>query len=598
MEQGCLFFAPCSMFHVVINKTSLRKAVWFFLLSFLFFASPAEAGLYRVYDLLEYSHPATSSNHSINFITPQNIPSSGGISVYFSPSLEIPSGFDLTDIDLATAASGTSLFFNRPLATSSTMWNDGVNVSNGWGGQIDIDLASGVNIPAGSQVRLNLGTNATFGAAGDVKLVNSSSTGSYPVEIKTFDSASAMLDRGKTFVVMITPVDVNIGVAKIRGNGLPKGVLEAWTVTTIMSLTTNYEADCRYSIASSTPFNSMTEHFFSSDQIYHTHLLTGLMSAMHYTFYIRCRERSTMIVDTTDYVIDFFIAARGEGTGGGSGGGTGTGSGGGNGAGSSSGGSGGGGGNGAGIFKKYPLDVPAPPDVTISGWAYPGAEITVLKDDKKSGTTYSAVDGSFMYAIPEANKGLYSFVLWARDSDGIKSAPYSSTFWVEDNTQTIISNILIPPTIQLKSNYVDIGKNIEPMGQSTPGKKIEVQVYYPAQKKIVATKENLAGPDGRWKDGLPTVGYERGIYELKARTFHEKYGWSLYGEAVKCGVGETLTEESPCARSDINKDGKVNLVDFSILMFYWGATNSLGDINKDGKVNLVDFSIMMYCWTG
>ena len=52
---------------------------------------------------------------------------------------------------------------------------------------------------------------------------------------------------------------------------------------------------------------------------------------------------------------------------------------------------------------------------------------------------------------------------------------------------------------------------------------------------------------------------------------------------------------------DINKDGSINLVDFSILMFYWHDTppaNPCADINKDGTVDLRDFSIMLYWWTG
>jgi hypothetical protein len=52
---------------------------------------------------------------------------------------------------------------------------------------------------------------------------------------------------------------------------------------------------------------------------------------------------------------------------------------------------------------------------------------------------------------------------------------------------------------------------------------------------------------------------------------------------------------------DINKDGSINIVDFSILMYFWDATppsNPCADLNKDGTVNLTDFSIMLYWWTG
>jgi hypothetical protein len=52
------------------------------------------------------------------------------------------------------------------------------------------------------------------------------------------------------------------------------------------------------------------------------------------------------------------------------------------------------------------------------------------------------------------------------------------------------------------------------------------------------------------------------------------------------------------ARSDINGDNKVNLTDFSILLFNWNTTDPDADINQDGIVNLTDFSILLFQWTG
>jgi len=55
-----------------------------------------------------------------------------------------------------------------------------------------------------------------------------------------------------------------------------------------------------------------------------------------------------------------------------------------------------------------------------------------------------------------------------------------------------------------------------------------------------------------------------------------------------------------CRRADFNCDGKVNSIDFSILLYYWKSKPPFGnprvDINKDGKVDSVDFSIMLYEW--
>lgn len=51
--------------------------------------------------------------------------------------------------------------------------------------------------------------------------------------------------------------------------------------------------------------------------------------------------------------------------------------------------------------------------------------------------------------------------------------------------------------------------------------------------------------------------------------------------------------------ADLNCDGRVNLTDLSILLYYWQQKGAgiKADINKDGIVNLIDFSVMLYWWT-
>jgi hypothetical protein len=60
-----------------------------------------------------------------------------------------------------------------------------------------------------------------------------------------------------------------------------------------------------------------------------------------------------------------------------------------------------------------------------------------------------------------------------------------------------------------------------------------------------------------------------------------------------------------CGKADLNCDGRVNLVDFSIAAYWY--KRPLNDafkaiekdrLNGDGKIDLIDFSIMAYYWTG
>jgi len=55
-----------------------------------------------------------------------------------------------------------------------------------------------------------------------------------------------------------------------------------------------------------------------------------------------------------------------------------------------------------------------------------------------------------------------------------------------------------------------------------------------------------------------------------------------------------------CKGADFDKNGTVDSIDFSILLYFWKTSAPFGnpcvDINKDGKVDSVDFSIMLFEW--
>lgn len=71
------------------------------------------------------------------------------------------------------------------------------------------------------------------------------------------------------------------------------------------------------------------------------------------------------------------------------------------------------------------------------------------------------------------------------------------------------------------------------------------------------------------------------------------------GNAPPPAIIPTIPTTS-CNGADFNHDGRVNSVDFSILLAFWQKLppfkNPCVDINKDKKVNSVDFSILLYQW--
>ena len=65
------------------------------------------------------------------------------------------------------------------------------------------------------------------------------------------------------------------------------------------------------------------------------------------------------------------------------------------------------------------------------------------------------------------------------------------------------------------------------------------------------------------------------------------------------GGGSPLLQSSVSKKADANKDGKVDILDFVLLMANWGktGTGNPADFNLDGKVDVLDFVLLMASWS-
>ncbi len=69
-------------------------------------------------------------------------------------------------------------------------------------------------------------------------------------------------------------------------------------------------------------------------------------------------------------------------------------------------------------------------------------------------------------------------------------------------------------------------------------------------------------------------------------------------DVIPAAVTPSGGGEVPVIKGDANKDGKIDSLDFDILMANWGkvGVNNPADFNLDGKVNVLDFVILMRSW--
>ncbi len=248
-------------------------------------------------------------------------------------------------------------------------------------------------------------------------------------------------------------------------------------------------------------------------------------------------------------------------------------------------GGGGGGGGGAPLPSRSTK-------VILQGRAYPDASVTVLKDGKVIITEKADSQANFNVEITNITSGVWTFSLWAKDKQERRSITFSFTTNISSGMTTTISDIFLPPTIELSKVKLQKGETMDIYGQTAPESEITISVEsLEIIKKVDATEK------GDWSHSFTTTILEEGLHTARAKAGSPEGLSSSYSKVLGFYIGEGLPEVI-CPNADSNGDGKVNLIDFSILLYWWGKDDPYSDQNKDGKVNLVDFSIMMYYWTG
>ena len=87
---------------------------------------------------------------------------------------------------------------------------------------------------------------------------------------------------------------------------------------------------------------------------------------------------------------------------------------------------------------------------------------------------------------------------------------------------------------------------------------------------------------------------------IQTFTLEVVQGITLSVSGIVLPLPDLVGLEQPTFLADVNQDGRVDLVDFSILAFWYkkSTINSEADLNSDGVVDMTDFSILAFYWTG
>jgi hypothetical protein len=257
-------------------------------------------------------------------------------------------------------------------------------------------------------------------------------------------------------------------------------------------------------------------------------------------------------------------------------------------------GSSGGGGGGGGSSSNSPKT-----SAVFSGRAYPRSTVTLLKDAQIAATTIAGADAKFQITLSGLSGGNYIFSVYSEDKKGVRSSLLTFPTSVTAGATTNITGIFIAPTIATDKEEVRRGDNITIFGQAVPASEVTVSINSEEEFFV----KRIADAAGTYLLNFDTSVLEMGQHHTKSKA-------ALSGEITAFGkvagfivgtknVAAEAAAPSP-AKGDVNNDGRVNLVDFSITAYWYKRPNypASSDLNSDGKIDLVDFSIMAFSWTG
>lgn len=633
--------------HLVMRLFSIAVyGLLFIVAAFLAIQYANAANIYQFKDTLSDSGPGEQSNHTLEFTLNTDVSPGGYIDITpptgFSVINSASSTFEVRNVEMIVDG------VTRTAGAVAAPGVDQVDITPGSPGLIRYTLAPNSGLDQGDRVKIKIG-NHTSGAvdfsesfstttgtttvyADEEPIVNSSATGTHKVDVKIYDGglvASAGFVIAIIDKVTIPNVDTTEEIPPYRFNPAPTSTVGGTTLSVEISLETDEFAFCRWSSVAGTPFTSMTNVFDNTGLIVHSTVVSVSPGSLQ-TFYIRCiDDENNFNID--DFLIQFVVNERptgesntegsdsGDGTGtGNSGGGSGSGSGGtsgeangqepleggSSGSGGAGGGGGGGSGGGSGSTAGGGFESADAPyrsgdgRVIISGYAFPNSTITILVDGNIADTTRSSGSGLYEIVLDQIARGVYTFGVYGTDPGGVKSSTFSTSFTVTGARTSELSNINVMPSVKASPDPVQIGQTLTLSGYAIPNSTVTIEN---ARKNSSQKKTFTATADsaGRWSTPVDTNSFSQDTYQVRAKSEITGGATTNFSQYTYYGVGQNA--DTPL-NADLNTDGRVNLTDFSILLFWWnsdgGNSNPPADINRGGRVDLTDFSIMLFNWTG
>lgn len=265
--------------------------------------------------------------------------------------------------------------------------------------------------------------------------------------------------------------------------------------------------------------------------------------------------------------------------------------------------------------------------LTLSGKTSPNASVTVIESGSVVGTTTADASGNFSKSLLAQTPGIHNIGIYATDAKGVTTSTVTYSVSLASLVETTLSNIVLPPTINLSGTGIAKGETVDIYGYGVVSSTISLLIT--GQTMVNTTSDS----SGYWKysfgTGNLTVGSTYDVYAKVTTTvgYQSESSKTLSFKiqtaptatpaptATSTPTSEVTATPSPVptprsviplvvAVFDIDGSGRIEVTEVFEAVKGWveewrGVLKEEKelkkcDINRDQRCNLIDLSILLY----
>lgn len=279
--------------------------------------------------------------------------------------------------------------------------------------------------------------------------------------------------------------------------------------------------------------------------------------------------------------------------------------------------------------------------MTFSGKTSPNAQVSFLENNSVLGTTVAESDGSFTKSLLAQTPGIHTYAVYTTDANGKTSSTVNYSVALTVGTETTLSNIILPPTINLSGTEIGKGDTLKFSGLTVISSTVTLFINGTSHSYSMS-KSTTADSSGYWEYNYGTGDLAIGEYNVYAKTSttdgYQSESSELKNFKIQTATPTTTPGATPTVTPgpttitevtvttptptpalpgflrifDIDESGKIEIVELFTSVKKWveewkefikediaGIVRPEEefkncDLNQDGRCNLVDLSVLLY----